>query len=70
MIYLLTLILIALILTWVLTLHYQAKVVELQMKIAEKESDRIADIGVLSQEYESRIKDLESENTMLRRRLR
>lgn len=69
MIYLTTVFLLGLILSWILTLHYQQKILDLQSRIAEQESDRIATIGAMSQEYESEIKKLTNENDMLRRRL-
>lgn len=69
MIYTLSIILLAAIFSWVLTLHYQAQLVEAKVELAEKESDRIIDMGLLSQDYEKRIKMLEDENSMLRRRL-
>lgn len=69
MIYTLVLILIAAIVGWVLTLHYQAKLVELQMELAQKESDKIAEMGVLVQDYEQVLRQKDDEITMLRRRL-
>jgi hypothetical protein len=67
--YLLTLLLIAAVFAWILTLHYQASNVELQQELMEAERRRIAELGMMSQEYEAAIRKAQEENDMLRRRL-
>jgi len=69
MLYVLSTFLIALIIAWVLTLHYQHKVGELQQQLTEKESERLAIVSAMSKEYEDHIKRIREENDMLRRRL-